>query len=67
MSNRTLLEEQLDSSEGQLEKLLLEGKESVSSFTEKYLYTCNKNYEPILENFPNCRRLQYCYLNATGI
>jgi len=43
MSNRTLLEKQLESSEGQLEKLLLEGKESVSLFTEKCLYTHCKN------------------------
>ena len=43
MSNRTVLEKQLESSEGQLEKLLLEGKESVSSFTEKYLYIHSKN------------------------
>jgi hypothetical protein len=39
MSNRTLLEKQLESSEGQLETLSLEGKESVSSFIEEYLYT----------------------------
>jgi hypothetical protein len=31
MNNRTLLEKQLENSEGQLEKLLLEGKESVRS------------------------------------
>jgi len=43
MNNRTLLEKQLENSEGQLEKLLLEGKESVSLFTEKYLYKQNKN------------------------
>jgi hypothetical protein len=37
MNNRTMLEKQLESSEDQLEKLLLEGQEAVSSFSEKFM------------------------------
>jgi hypothetical protein len=42
-NDRTMLEKQLESSEGQLQKVLLEGKELVSLFTERYMYTHSKN------------------------